>query len=40
MPIRVQNNLPAREILENENIFVMAEQRALAQDIRALQVCI
>ncbi|MEY8522390.1 homoserine O-succinyltransferase [Lachnospiraceae bacterium 38-10] len=40
MPIRVQNNLPAKEILENENIFVMAEQRALSQDIRALQVCI
>ncbi len=40
MPIRVQNDLPAKEILENENIFVMAEQRAMSQDIRALQVCI
>ena len=40
MPIRVQNNLPAKEILENENIFVMAEERAMSQDIRSLQVCI
>ena len=38
MPIRVQNNLPAKEILENENIFVMAEERAMSQDIRSLQV--
>lgn len=40
MPIMVQNNLPAREILENENIFVMDKKRALAQDIRPLHVCI
>ena len=40
MPIKVQSDLPAKEILENENIFVMDENRALHQDIRPLQVCI
>ncbi len=40
MPIKVQNALPAKEILENENIFVMDENRAIHQDIRPLQVCI
>lgn len=40
MPIRVQNDLPAKEILENENIFVMDEFRAMHQDIRPLQVLI
>ncbi len=40
MPIRIQSELPAREILENENIFVMDEYRALHQDIRPLQVLI
>ena len=25
MPIRIQNDLPAKEILEKENIFVMDE---------------
>ena len=38
MPIKVQNDLPAREILERENIFVMDEDRAMHQDIRPLQV--
>ena len=28
MPIRVQNDLPVKEILEKENIFVMDEHRA------------
>ena len=28
MPIRVQNDLPVKEILEQENIFVMDEMRA------------
>lgn len=32
--------MPAKEILENENIFVMDENRALHQDIRPLQVLI
>lgn len=40
MPIKTQADLPAKEILENENIFVMDENRAMHQDIRALQVCI
>ena len=31
MPIKVQNELPARSILESENIFVMDEDRALTQ---------
>ena len=40
MPIKIQSELPAKEILENENIFVMDENRAMHQDIRPLQVCI
>ena len=40
MPIKVQNNLPAKKILENENIFMMDENRALSQDIRPLQIAI
>jgi homoserine O-succinyltransferase len=40
MPIRTQNDLPAKEILENENIFVMDEFRAIHQDIRPLKVLI
>ena len=38
MPIRVQNDLPAKEILERENIFVMDETRATHQDIRPLKI--
>ena len=38
MPIRIQNDLPVKEILENENIFVMDEYRAIHQDIRPLQI--
>ena len=38
MPIRVQNDLPVRGILERENIFVMDEKRATSQDIRPLTV--
>ena len=40
MPIKVQSDLPAKEILENENIFVMDENRAMHQDIRPLQIAI
>ena len=40
MPIKIQSDLPAKEILENENIFVMDESRALSQNIRPLQICI
>ena len=38
MPIRVQNDLPVKEILEKENIFVMDEHRALHQDIRPIKI--
>ena len=38
MPIRIQNDLPARGLLEEENIFVMDEKRALSQEIRPLKV--
>lgn len=38
MPIRVQNELPVKEILEHENIFVMDEHRATHQDIRPIQI--
>lgn len=40
MPIKIQSDLPAREILDNENIFVMDEYRAMHQNIRPLQICI
>ena len=40
MPIRVQGDLPVKEILEEENIFVMDEHRAMHQDIRPLQIAI
>lgn len=38
MPIKIPNNLPATEILHNENIFVITETRALTQDIRPLKI--
>jgi len=40
MPIKVRNNLPVKEILEKENIFVMDENRAIHQDIRPIQIAI
>lgn len=40
MPIKVQNDLPAKKILEEENIFVIDENRALSQDIRPLKIAI
>ena len=40
MPIKIQRDLPAREILENENIFVMDEWRSAHQDIRPLKIAI
>lgn len=40
MPIKTQSDLPAKETLENENIFVMDEYRAIHQDIRPLEVLI
>ena len=40
MPIRIPDSLPARAILEGENIFVMTEYRAIHQDIRPLNLLI
>ncbi|MCL1066402.1 homoserine O-succinyltransferase [Shewanella olleyana] len=40
MPVRIPDNLPAAEILESENIFVMSETRAANQDIRPMRVLI
>ncbi len=40
MPIKIQSSLPARKILESENIFVMTEERATTQDIRPLKIAI
>ncbi|MBQ7542703.1 MAG: homoserine O-succinyltransferase [Clostridia bacterium] len=38
MPIKIDNQLPAHKTLENENIFVMTEERATSQDIRPLRI--
>lgn len=38
MPIQIPNDLPAAGILQNENIFVMKENRAVTQDIRPLEI--
>ncbi len=38
MPVKIKSNLPAREILENENIFVMDETRSEHQDIRPIEI--
>jgi homoserine O-succinyltransferase len=40
MPVKIPNTLPARATLERENIFIMDEDRAAHQDIRALRVAI
>ena len=40
MPIRIDNDLPVKKILEQENIFVMDENRAMRQDIRPLDILI
>lgn len=40
MPIKIPDNLPATNILTNENIFVMTEYRAVHQDIRPLKIAI
>ncbi len=40
MPIKIPDSLPARSILEGENIFGMTEYRALHQDIRPLKMLI
>ena len=38
MPIRIPNDLPAAEVLQQENIFVMPQTRAVSQDIRPLEI--
>ncbi len=38
MPIQIPNDLPATGILQQENIFVMTENRAVSQDIRPLEI--
>ena len=38
MPIQIPNDLPATETLQQENIFVMTENRAVKQDIRPLEI--
>ncbi len=40
MPIKIPQMLPARGILESENIFVMDDERATSQDIRPLNIII
>ncbi|NMA85798.1 MAG: homoserine O-succinyltransferase [Tissierellia bacterium] len=40
MPLIVENNLPAKKILEKENIFIMGKERARAQDIRPVKIAI
>lgn len=40
MPIKIQSDLPAKEILERENIFVMDDNRAMHQDIRPISIAI
>ena len=40
MPIKIQSDLPAKAELEEENIFVMDENRAISQNIRPLEIII
>ncbi len=40
MPIKIPNSLPAAQVLEGENIFVMDAERAYSQDIRPLKLLI
>lgn len=40
MPIRIDDELPAKQNLEIENIFVMSKSRANMQDIRPLKIII
>lgn len=40
MPIRIPDNLPAIDVLAQENIFVMGEERAAHQDIRPLKILV
>ena len=38
MPIKIPDHLPAVDVLHQENIFVMTQNRATSQDIRPLQI--
>lgn len=40
MPIKIQDGLPARQILSRENVFIMNESRASSQDIRPLRIAV
>lgn len=40
MPIKIPDALPARNVLESENVFVIGETRAMHQDIRPLKILI
>lgn len=40
MPINIEDSLPAKKILEKENIFVMSNKRAISQDIRPVKIII
>ena len=40
MPIQIPSSLPAMDVLESENIFVMTQERAIHQDIRPLKILI
>lgn len=40
MPIKIDNDLPVKKILEDENIFVMDHDRAKNQEIRPLNILI
>lgn len=38
MPIQIPNDLPAAEVLQRENIFIMPQSRAQTQEIRPLEI--
>ncbi|WP_150522804.1 homoserine O-succinyltransferase [Roseibium sediminis] len=38
MPIKIPNDLPGREVLENEGVMIMSESQAIRQDIRPLNI--
>ncbi len=40
MPVKIPESLPARSVLEAENVFLMEERRAQQQDIRPLRIAI
>ncbi|HTX72055.1 MAG TPA: homoserine O-succinyltransferase, partial [Rectinemataceae bacterium] len=40
MPVKIPDDLPARRVLAEENIFVMTENRAIHQDIRPLRIAV